>query len=269
MDNTRIDSRRLTLIGEAIPGALDRQSNVPGFRQDRVSASRVVCIGAGGLISHIAPTLARKGIGALTILDDDEVEVTNLNRQRFYISDLGTNKALALAAHLQRECTFSTRIEAWPLRLEEVLARGVDLRCDVAICGVDNNPARVLASRYFRAARVPVIFCAVSAQADHGYVFIQGMDGPCFACLFPDALNDGTYPCPGTPALGDILQAVGALVTYAVSSCLSGRNSHWNYRRINLADGAWDCCAKVEARIGCPVCAGSMPYTLTNPEIPT
>jgi molybdopterin/thiamine biosynthesis adenylyltransferase len=43
-----------------------------------------VCIGVGGLISHVAPTLVRKGIGALVLLDDDVVEVSNLNRQRFY-----------------------------------------------------------------------------------------------------------------------------------------------------------------------------------------
>jgi hypothetical protein len=50
---------------------------------------------------------------------------------------------------------------------------------------VDNNPARVLASRYFRELRIPVIFTAVTADGDHGYVFIQEASGPCFGCLFP------------------------------------------------------------------------------------
>jgi hypothetical protein len=53
------------------------------------------------------------------------------------------------------------------------------LACDVAICGVDNNPARVIASRRFQGLGVPVIFSAVSAEADHGYVFLQEADGPC------------------------------------------------------------------------------------------
>src|SRR5437016_3275582 len=80
-------------VGRAIPGATDRQQRLAGFDQAVYSNSRVVCIGAGGLISQIAPTLVRKGIGSLTILDDDIVEPSNLNRQRFYVKDLGQNKA--------------------------------------------------------------------------------------------------------------------------------------------------------------------------------
>jgi len=65
-------------------------------------------------------------------------------------------------------------------------------RCDVALCGVDNNPGRIAASTYFRRLRIPVIFTAVSADTDHGYVFIQEPTGPCFGCLFPDAVDDQT-----------------------------------------------------------------------------
>ena len=103
---------------------------------------------------------------------------SNLNRQRFYIKDVGKNKALALAENLQPECIAATEIRGIPFRLEEAIARGIDLACDVAICGVDNNPARVAASRYFRANGIPVIFTAVSRDGDHGYVFVQDKDGP-------------------------------------------------------------------------------------------
>jgi adenylyltransferase/sulfurtransferase len=228
---------------------------VPGFDQRRLTASRVVCVGAGGLIGHVAPTLARKGVGAILLLDDDEVEASNLNRQRFYAPDIGQNKALALARHLQRECTHASAIDAWPLRVEEAIGLEVDLGCDVALCGVDNHPARVAASRHFRRLGVPVIFAAVSAEADHGYVFVQEARGPCFGCIFPDAIGDVRYPCPATPAVADILQAVGALAVYAVDSCLMARPRAWNYRRVNLADGQWDASRMVEARAGCLLCA--------------
>jgi len=210
-----------------------------------------VCIGAGGLISQIAPTLARKGIGALTILDDDVVEASNLNRQRFYSKDLGHNKAWALAENLSPECIHSTVLTAYPLLLEEAIDNGVDLRCDVAICGVDNNPARIEASTYFRRLRTPVIFTAVSADADHGYVFVQEATGACFGCLFPDAIDSQTYACPATPAIADILQAVGALTVYAVDTCLMGRPRKWNYRRIYLSDGEWDTATAIQKRTDC------------------
>jgi molybdopterin/thiamine biosynthesis adenylyltransferase len=169
------------------------------------SRARILCIGAGGLISHVAPTAVRKGIDAITFLDDDDAEASNLNRQRFYTSDLGRNKAIALAENLQRECIAATRLAGHAVSFEEALDRRMDLACDVAVCGVDNNPTRVLASRHYRQRGIPVIFTAVSADADHGYVFVQKVPGPCFGCVFPDANDSKTYPCPGTPAIADIL----------------------------------------------------------------
>jgi hypothetical protein len=59
--------------------------------------------------------------------------------------------------------------------------------------------------------------------------------------------NDDHYPCPGTPAIADILQAVGALAVYAIDTLLMSRPRTWNYRRISLSDGS----AHVEVREGC------------------
>jgi molybdopterin/thiamine biosynthesis adenylyltransferase len=210
-----VSQTSIRLNGKVIPGAEDRQRKIPGFDQSIFSQSTVLCIGAGGIVSQIAPTLARKGIGCIRLLDDDIVEASNLNRQRFYQEDIGMNKALALAKNLQRECIQATEIWGWPFRFEEALAYEIDLSCDVAICGVDNNPARVAASQYCRAQGIPAIFTAVSRDGDHGYVFVQEKEGSCIACLFPDMVNDDRYPCPGTPAIADILQAVGALVLEA------------------------------------------------------
>jgi hypothetical protein len=89
-----------------------------------------------------------------------------------------------------------TLLAAYPLLFEEAIDSGVDLRCDLAIWGVDNNPARIEANRYFRSLNIPVIFTAVSADADHGNVFVQEATGPCFGCLFPDAVDSRTYACP-------------------------------------------------------------------------
>ena len=249
------DSRfSIKLRGKAIPGALDRQKSIPAFDQAAFSKGRVLCIGAGGIISQIAPTLVRKGIGRITLLDDDFVEPSNLNRQRFYIKDVNVNKAVALARNLQPECIAATEIRGCPFRLEEAIARGMDLACDVAICGVDNNPARVLASSYFRRKRIPVIFAAVSRDADHGYDFVQGQKGPCIACLFPDMVNDDSYPCPGTPAIADILQGVGALAVYAIDTLLTERLRTWNYRRFGLSDPGLDGGSMITQMEACEAC---------------
>ena len=232
-------------------GAEDRHGRIPGFDQGALSRAAVLCIGAGGLISHIAPTLVRKGIGKLTLLDHDIVEASNLNRQRLYPADIGQNKAIALARNLANECIAETEIVGHGLRFEEAIERGVDLSCDLAVCGVDNNPARVTACRFFRWVGMPVVFAGVSRGGDHGYVFVQEKTGPCIACLFPDMVSDDRYPCPGTPAIADILQAVGARAVYATDTLLMGRKRAWNYRRIHLADGILDGSSCVIPRPDC------------------
>jgi len=80
------DSRTsIKLRGKTVPGAEDRQMTIPGFDQAVFSKTCVLCIEAGGINSQIAPTLVRKGVGRITLLDDDIVEASNLNRQRFSI----------------------------------------------------------------------------------------------------------------------------------------------------------------------------------------
>jgi molybdopterin/thiamine biosynthesis adenylyltransferase len=249
-----VSKTSIKLRGKAISGAQDRQGKIPGFDQEIFSKSRVLCVGAGGLISQIAPTLVRKGVGGIMLVDDDVVETSNLNRQRFYIKDVGRNKAVALAENLLPECIAETEICGRPFRLQEAIARGLDMWCDVAICGVDNNSARVAASRYFRGKGIPVIFTAVSLDGDHGYVFVQERSGPCIACMFPDMIDDDRFPCPGTPAIADILQAIGSLAVYAVDTLLMNRQRIWNYRRISLSDGSLDGASLIPARKDCPIC---------------
>jgi molybdopterin/thiamine biosynthesis adenylyltransferase len=250
-----VSQTSIRLRGKRIPGAQDRQEKIAGFDQAIFSSSKVLCIGAGGLISHIAPTLVRKGIGALAIFDDDTVEPSNLNRQRFYERDLFQNKAIALVQNLQGECIHESLLAGYALCFQQAVDRGIDLGCNVAICGVDNNPTRVAVSQYFRQRRLPVIFTAVSADADHGYVFVQEPECACFSCLFPDAADSKIYPCPGTPAIADILQLVGALTVYAVDSCLMGRPRNWNYRHVYLSNAEHETCRAVEQRAACVFCA--------------
>jgi molybdopterin/thiamine biosynthesis adenylyltransferase len=226
-----------------------------GFDQQALSSATVVLVGAGGLGSEIGEGLVRKGVGTLTILDNDVVELSNLNRQRFYRRDLFKPKALRLARNLADDAVMGTTLHGYALSLQDAVGQGIDLAAQAVVVGVDNNPTRVCAARYFRTLGVPVIFTAVSTTANNGYVFVQEPDGPCFGCLFPDALTDERYPCPGTPAIKDILKVVAGLVLYALDSVLMARPRQWNYKDVVL-DGSipgndW----RITARADCPICA--------------
>ncbi len=68
-------------------------------------------------------------------------------------------------------------------------------------------------------------------------------------------VNDDRYPCPGTPAIADILQAVGALAVYAIDTLLMSRQRAWNYHKISLSDGGSDGVALIPARQDCSMFA--------------
>jgi molybdopterin/thiamine biosynthesis adenylyltransferase len=175
----------------------DRQEKLPHFNQHALEASRIILIGAGGLGGQCGEGLTRKGIGELVILDPDVVSPSNLSRQKFYKSDLYKNKAIRLARNLAKEGFSPTRLQGISLSFQDAVDAGFNLSGDVAICGVDNNPTRVFASLFFSERNIPVIFTAVSAQADHGYVFIQeaAEDKACFGCLFPKSIRTGCKFC--------------------------------------------------------------------------
>jgi molybdopterin/thiamine biosynthesis adenylyltransferase len=234
----------------------DRQERLTGFIQKALEQARVILIGAGGLGGEISQALVRKGVGTLVILDDDVVEPTNLNRQHFYKSDLYKNKAHRLARNLASEGFCGTHISGFGLSFQDALERGIDLLGKVAIVAVDNNPTRVAASCYYRKQAVPVIFTAVSAQADHGYVFIQKPREACFGCHFPDSVNDETYPCPGTPAVKDILKVVAGIVVYGLDTLLMERKRFWNYKSIYLDGSIPGSDWKVARRQDCALCKG-------------
>lgn len=175
------------------------------------------------------------------------MEASNLNRQRFYSKDIGQNKVYALAENLLPECVQTKEITAFPLLLvEEALDSGIELRCDVAICGVDNNPACVAASRYLRSLNIPVIFTTVSADADHGYVCsFKKPHRPMLGCLFPDAVDSRTYACPAIPAIAKHLAnswSIGRLRSRYLYHGQAERVELPAHRLVRRTVG-WRCCS--------------------------
>jgi hypothetical protein len=96
------------------------------------------------------------------------IRLNNVAIGSYDMRDIGLNKAIALVRNLQGECTCGTILSGYAMSLETAIHQDIDLTCDVAICGVDNNSARVTAAQYFRKRSIPVIIMAVSADAEHG-----------------------------------------------------------------------------------------------------
>lgn len=236
------------------PLLYDRFQRLPGASQAALARAHVVLVGCGGIGGECGHGLVRKGIGRLTLVDFDTVELSNLPRQFFRPQDVGQYKAHALARNLARQATGGTLVTGHARSFQDAAACGEDMAGNVAIVGVDNHDTRIAAARYYLARRIPALFLAVDERAAKGYVFVQGSrpGEPCFLCLFPDAAQDRRVnECAGASI--EILKIVAGMALYAVDSLLMARPRPWNYKDVYL-DAGQDGQRTIQPRPGCPLC---------------
>ena len=237
-----------------LPELNKTQAMVEGFDLAVYRRTRFLLIGAGGLGSHIASGLVRQGGGDITLVDHDVVEPANLTRQLFDRSDIGKFKAVRLAKRLAAEGLQPCKITAQPFGFVELVETGQIGSPDLIIVGVDNSPARRAATLYGLAHAIRVVHVAVGADANAVSVMVQEPgSGGCWACAYPHAVGDYSFPC-GLPGIVDVLQVAAGVVLFAVASLLSGRHREWNERTIYLDGGMNDRTRMVEKRPDCPMC---------------
>jgi molybdopterin/thiamine biosynthesis adenylyltransferase len=243
-------------IADIEESVTDRQEKVPGFDQETVARAGIFACGAGGLASEQLGAIVRKGYSDLYICDMDFVSPSNLSRQRYYGEDLYKNKASCLAKNLLKESPLGVEICSLAMPYRDACAYVDWNRASAGLCNVDNNEVRVEMSIDFRDRGIPAVFCGVSNDANHGYVFVQESkaDTACFGCAFPHKVADKRRPCPGTPACNDILKVLGGFTTYALDTLLMDRLRNWNLRQVFLAGFVDDAAVKVEKNPNCPLC---------------
>ena len=148
---------------------------------------RVLVIGCGSVGSPMAVQLVRAGIGALTLVDPDEVSVANLARSEFELADVGRSKVHALAERCRRihPHVDVTRIRADFTALPKAWRTAAGVEHDIAIVAVDQPDAMRMANAVFRRA-LPVVYPGVYEMGSGGEVLItrpMTPDGKRTACL--------------------------------------------------------------------------------------
>jgi len=241
-------------------GVADRQSKIPGFCQETLSNRSALCAGAGGLGTAIGEPLVRKGIGHLTLCDEDNVHPSNLNRQKFYEHDIYKNKGLCLAMNLSKESFLGTKITGIALNFRDAIDSGLVPEFDCIISATDDELAREEITEFALAKGIPLITTGVSGNGDSGYVHVQKPGEACWGCAFPrehrlhDDLENYRAPCPGTPAIKDILMIVGGVAVYALDCVFMDRPISWNYREFHLAGFMPDVVKQIERLPECHLC---------------
>ena len=215
-----------------------RHLSLSGFgpeAQAKLQAARVLVIGAGGLGCPILLYLAAAGVGHLTVIDADTVDVSNLQRQiLFTTGDAGQPKAEVAARRL---LALNPCIEIVPLVARLTRANALDLirAHDVVVDGSDNFATRYLVNDACVLAGKPLIYGAIQGFEGQASVF-NFKNGPTYRCLFPEPPATGTVPnCSEAGVLGVLPGLIGTVqatetikVLTGIGEPLSGRLLLWN-----------------------------------------
>ena len=197
---------------------------VGGVGQRRLKAGRVAIIGAGGIGSGAIPALAGAGFGTLTIIDDGEVERSNLQRQMLFRDrDRGERKAM-LAADFAR--ALNPHVNALPVHKRlgadnvEKLIGGHDLVLD----GSDNFATRLTVSDAATRLHIPLVSAAaVQFQAQVGLYRGWEAEKPCYRCFVGDAFDaDDCDTCAEQGVLGALAAIAGSFAALMAIRALAG-----------------------------------------------
>ena len=207
---------------------------VGGVGQRALNAAKIVVIGAGGIGSAVIPALAGAGIGEITIIDSDIVELTNLHRQPLYgEGDLGQPKAALAAAFVKK---INSSIEAKAIRERVGLHNAARLvgGHGLVIDGSDNFATRLAVADACVATGVPLLSAAA--------VQFQGQVGlfrskPCYRCFVGDAFDaDDCDTCAEAGVLGAMTATVGSFAALLAINFILGIGEE-QFGKLHLFDG--------------------------------
>lgn len=180
---------------------------IGGAGQLKLKAARIAVVGAGGIGAGAIPALAGAGVGHLTIIDDDKVELSNLQRQPLYVTNNLDQPKATLAADFIKARNPDVQVQTISDRIEtgnaELILGGHDLILD----GTDNFMTRLCVSD--AAVRLGIPLISAAAQQFQGQVALFRSQ-PCYRCFVGDAFDaDDCDTCAELGVLGALTGTIG------------------------------------------------------------
>ncbi|WP_144822652.1 molybdopterin-synthase adenylyltransferase MoeB [Marinobacter piscensis] len=202
-----------------------RQILIPRFDvagQQALKSARVVIVGSGGLGCPVALYLGSAGVGHLTLIDDDVIELPNLQRQiAFDTAQIGESKAQTLADRV-RSINPAVSISVVNRRLDqEGFAREVS-GASLALDCSDNFAARFGLNRACVAAGVPLISgAAIRGEGQVSVYDSRNSESPCYHCLYPEQGNED-LTCSEAGVIAPLVGMIGTVQAMEAIKLLSG-----------------------------------------------
>jgi molybdopterin/thiamine biosynthesis adenylyltransferase len=225
--------------------------------QQKLLAAHALVIGAGGLGSPAAMYLASAGVGRITLVDNDTVDLTNLQRQIAHTTErVGQSKAASARVTLQ-QINPEITVTALNERVDD--ARLVELvsDADVVLDCTDNFATRHAVNRACVAARKPLVSGAVIRFDGQVSVFDpRGGELPCYSCLFPQDQRFEDVACSTMGVFAPLVGVVGAMQAAEALKLLMGVGASLAGRLMMLDGLHMEWTSIGVGRNGdCPVCA--------------
>jgi molybdopterin/thiamine biosynthesis adenylyltransferase len=154
--------------------------------QDQLLASHALVIGAGGLGAPALMYLAAAGVGRITVVDPDHVDLTNLQRQIAHTTERVGQSKVGSAAQAIGQLNPDVQVQAIEQEADEALLQRIVPQAQVVLDCTDRFETRQLINRVSRACGVPLV--SASAIRFDGQISVfdpRQPDSPCYACLFP------------------------------------------------------------------------------------
>ncbi len=190
--------------------------------QTKLLEAKVLLLGAGGLGSPTALYLAAAGVGTLGIVDDDEVDLSNLQRQVIHTTDrIGTPKVDSAEESI-KAINPGVNVVKYKTRLDASNVMEIIQGYDVIVDGVDNFPTRYLLNDATVRLDIPVVSASILGFDGQLSVF-KPHDGPCYRCLYPVPPPADMAPsCGANGVLGVLPGTMGLLQATEVIKLVTG-----------------------------------------------
>lgn len=183
------------------------------------SASRILVVGAGALGCAAARTLAQERSVRITLVDDDRVELSNLQRQVLYTdSDIGRLKVEAAAERLARD--FGADVQGVVLRLDSETGPGLVAASNLVLDATDDPPTKFLIGRLCVEAGVPYVYGGV-ARTGGQWLLVDPGKSACLECVFPPSSLGADETAEGCSALGILAPVAGVVGAMQALAALS------------------------------------------------
>ncbi|WNO53008.1 HesA/MoeB/ThiF family protein [Stakelama saccharophila] len=185
---------------------------IGGAGQRRLLDAHVAVIGAGGIGSPALQYLAAAGVGRLTIVDDDRVDLSNLQRQTLFATDDIDRFKADAAIHRLKALNPDVAVTARRERLTPDTASGLLGDADVVLDGCDNFPTRLAVADAALAARIPLVSAAVGEfEGQLGLFRGWEPDKPCYRCFTGADPDRAGVSCSEQGVLGALTGVIGSL----------------------------------------------------------